>query len=74
MIAGKIKKVIAALGGEAIEEPVTAATVEQALDELAEAILANPILNPKTKGTEETSNTEETTQTEETTPTQETTP
>lgn len=70
MIAGKIKKVIAALGGEAIEEPVTAATVEQALDELAEAILANPILNPQT---EETPNTEETTPTEET-PGTETTP
>lgn len=54
MIAGKIKKVIAALGGEAIEEPVTAATVEQALDELAEAILANPILNPQTEETQET--------------------
>lgn len=54
MIAGKIKKVIAALGGEAIEEPVTAATVEEALDELAEAILANPILNPKTEDTPET--------------------
>ena len=54
MIAGKIKKVIAALGGEAIEEPVTAATVEQALDELAEAILANPILNPQTEDTPET--------------------
>lgn len=54
MIAGKIKKVIAALGGEAIEEPVTAATVEQALDELAEAILANPILNPQTESIKET--------------------
>lgn len=54
MIAGKIKKVIAALGGEAIEEPVTAATVEEALDELAEAILANPILNPQTEETQET--------------------
>ena len=53
MIAGKIKKVIAALGGEAIEEPVTAATVEQALDELTEAILANPILNPQTESIEE---------------------
>lgn len=63
MIAGKIKKVIAALGGEAIEEPVTAATVEQALDELAEAILANPILNPQTEETQEppeTPNTETT--------------
>lgn len=54
MIAGKIKKVIAALGGEAIEEPVTAATVEEALDELAAAILANPILNPTTEETPET--------------------
>lgn len=54
MIAGKIKKVIAALGGEAIEEPVTAATVEEALDELAAAILANPILNPTTEEPEET--------------------
>ena len=41
MIAGKIKKVIAALNGEAIEEPVTAATVEEALDDLADAILEN---------------------------------
>lgn len=73
MIAGKIKKVVAALNGEAIEEPVTAATVEQALDELAEAILANPILNPQTEETEETPGTEETPETPET-PTQETTP
>lgn len=63
MIAGKIKKVIAALNGEAVEEPVTAATVEQALDELTEAILANPILNPPA---EEITNTEETPQSEET--------
>lgn len=70
MIAGKIKKVIAALNGEAIEEPVTAATVEQTLDELAEAILANPILNPQTEGTEETPGAEVTPETHgtETTP------
>lgn len=66
MIAGKIKKVIAALGGEAIEEPVTAATVEEALDELAAAILANPILNPQTEKPEETPGTEETPETPET--------
>lgn len=55
-ISSKIYKVVAALDGsldENYEEKETAATVEQALDELAEAILANPILNPQTEETEE---------------------
>lgn len=56
-ISSKIYKVVAALDGsldENYEEKETAATVEQALDELAEAILANPILNPQTESIEET--------------------
>lgn len=72
MIAGKIKKVIAALNGEAIEEPVTAATVEQALDELATAILENPILNPQSDAEENTQESDVTPDPE--TPDPETTP
>ena len=56
-ISSKIYKVVAALDGSLdknYEEKETAATVEQALDELAEAILANPVLNPQTESIEKT--------------------
>lgn len=48
-IASKLDKVIAALNGtydENYTEPITGATIEQKLDELAEAIKNNAILNP----------------------------
>lgn len=46
MIASKIYKVINALNGTDAEPEVTAATIDTALDDLAAAILANPVLNP----------------------------
>lgn len=56
-ISSKIYKVVAAIDGsldENYEEKETAATIEDALDDLADAVLANPILNPQTESVEET--------------------
>lgn len=51
MIASKIYKVINALNGTDAEPEVTAATIDTALDDLAAAILANPVLNPPAEPT-----------------------
>lgn len=58
MIASKIYKVINALNGTDAEPEVTAATIETALDDLAAAILANPVLNPTEVTPAETTTTE----------------
>lgn len=53
-ISSKIYKVVAAIDGsldENYEEKETAATIEDALDDLADAILENPILNMSEKTT-----------------------
>lgn len=53
MITNKIYKVINALNGTDAEPEVTAATIDTALDDLAAAILANPVLNPSETTTTE---------------------
>lgn len=58
MIASKIYKVINALNGTDAEPEVTAATIDTALDDLAAAILANPVLNPTEVAPAETTTTE----------------
>lgn len=53
-ISSKIYKVVAAIDGsldENYEEKETAATIEDALDDLADAILENPSFNPQSEET-----------------------